>query len=200
MMPPHHVTGKLGWIEVICGCMFSGKTEELIRRVRRAQYARQDYVVFKPHIDDRYSTHNVGSHSGQLLRSIQIDKADQILERVGSAQVVGIDEAQFLGIELVAVCETLANEGRRVLVAGLDQDFQGKPFEPIPQLLAVGEYISKMLAICTVCGGLFLGLGLTSAGSFSGGNIRIELGSIAMIALLVGGTIYAFIPAPKRLP
>jgi thymidine kinase len=152
MMPPHHVTGKLGWIEVICGCMFSGKTEELIRRVRRAQYARQDYVVFKPRIDDRYSANNVGSHSGQLLRSIQIDNADQILERVGTAQVVGIDEAQFLGIELVAVCETLANEGRRVLVAGLDQDFQGKPFEPIPQLLAVGEYISKMLAICTVCG------------------------------------------------
>ncbi|MFT5585398.1 MAG: thymidine kinase, partial [Cognaticolwellia sp.] len=95
---------------------------------------------------------NVGSHSGQLLRSIQIDNAHQILEFVGSAQVVGIDEAQFLGIELVAICETLANEGRRVLVAGLDQDFQGKPFEPIPQLLAVGEYISKMLAICTVCG------------------------------------------------
>jgi thymidine kinase len=152
MMQPHHVTGNVGWIEVICGCMFSGKTEELIRRVRRAQYARQDYVVFKPRIDDRYEAGSVGSHSGQLLRSIQIDNAHQILEFVGNAEVVGIDEAQFLGMELVEICETLANEGRRVLVAGLDQDFQGKPFEPIPQLLAVAEYISKMLAICTVCG------------------------------------------------
>ncbi|MED5371955.1 MAG: thymidine kinase [Myxococcota bacterium] len=151
-MHPHHVRGDAGWIEVICGCMFSGKTEELIRRVRRAQYARQDYVVFKPRIDDRYSEGSVGSHSGQLLRSVQIDSAKEILQHVGDAEVVGIDEAQFLGIELVEVCERLANEGRRVLVAGLDQDFMGRPFEPIPQLLAVAEYISKMLAICTVCG------------------------------------------------
>jgi thymidine kinase len=152
MMTPHHVTGNIGWIEVICGCMFSGKTEELIRRVRRAQYARQDYVVFKPRVDDRYSVGSVGSHSGQLLRSIQIDNAHQIMEFVGPAQGDGIAEAQFLGIERVAICATRANEGRRVLVAGLDQDFKGQPFEPIPPLLAVAEYISKMLAICTVCG------------------------------------------------
>lgn len=141
-----------GWIEVITGCMFSGKTEELISRVRRAQYARQSVVVFKPGIDKRYSEHSVGSHSGQLLRSFQIERANEIPLHVGGAQVVGIDEGQFLGAELLAVAETLANEGRRVIVAGLDQDYLGRPFEPIPQLLAVAEYITKNLAICMVCG------------------------------------------------
>ena len=151
-MQPHFVTGKLGWIEVVTGCMFSGKTEELIRRIRRAMYARQRVVVFKPGIDDRYSADSVGSHSGMHLRSLQITKATQILGLVRDAQVVGIDEAQFLGNELVEVCESLANEGRRVIVAGLDQDYRGQPFEPIPQLLALAEYITKNLAICTVCG------------------------------------------------
>ncbi len=151
-MQPHFVTGKIGWIEVITGCMFSGKTEELIRRVRRAMYARQTVVVFKPRIDDRYAEDSVGSHSGQLLRSIQVAKASEILKQVQDAQVVGIDEAQFMGPELVEVVEKLADEGRRVIVAGLDQDYQGQPFEPIPHLLAVAEYITKNLAICTVCG------------------------------------------------
>ena len=142
----------VGWIEVVTGCMFSGKTEELIRRVRRAMYARQAVVVFKPAIDARYSEDSVGSHSGQQIRSIQIDQASEILVQVGEAQVVGIDEAQFLGLDLVDICEELANGGRRVIVAGLDMDYRGEPFEPIPQLLAKAEYITKNLAICMVCG------------------------------------------------
>ncbi len=151
-MQPHFVQGKVGWIEVVTGCMFSGKTEELIRRVRRAMYARQSVVVFKPGIDDRYSDDSVGSHSGQTFRSLQITHAHQIPGLVQDAKVVGVDEAQFLGPELVGICESLANEGRRVIVAGLDQDYRGQPFEPIPHLLAVAEYITKNLAICTVCG------------------------------------------------
>lgn len=142
----------VGWIEVVTGCMFSGKTEELIRRLRRAMYARQRIVVFKPRIDDRYSRSDVGSHSGDRIRSIRIDRPSQIRRFVADAEVVGIDEAQFLGMELVEICESLANEGRRVIVAGLDMDYLGRPFEPIPQLLARAEYITKNLAICTVCG------------------------------------------------
>ena len=142
----------VGWIEVVTGCMFSGKTEELIRRVRRAMYARQPVVVFKPGIDDRYTDDSVGTHSGQQLRSIQIKHAHEIPPLVENAHVVAIDEAQFLGLELIDICEDLANAGRRVIVAGLDMDYRGEPFEPIPQLLARAEYITKNLAICTVCG------------------------------------------------
>jgi thymidine kinase len=132
--------------------MFSGKTEELIRRLRRAQYARQSVVVFKPGIDERYSVDSLGTHSGQRMRSFSIERAAQIPKLVGDARVVGVDEAQFLDMDLVRVCEDLANEGRRVIVAGLDMDYLGQPFEPIPHLLAVAEYISKQLAICVVCG------------------------------------------------
>ena len=141
-----------GWIEVVTGCMFSGKTEELIRRVRRAQFARQPVVVFKPELDRRYSDDNVDSHSGQRIRSFLIKRAEEIPALVGDADVVAVDEAQFFDETLVGVCEALANAGRRVIVAGLDMDYQGRPFEPIPQLLAVAEYIQKMLAICVVCG------------------------------------------------
>lgn len=141
-----------GWIEVVTGCMFSGKTEELIRRVRRAQLARQPVIVFKPDIDRRYSDDNVDSHSGLTIRSIRVQSADQIPAYVGDASVVGIDEAQFFDERLVGICEDLANSGKRVIVAGLDMDYQGKPFEPMPQLLAVAEYIQKVLAICVVCG------------------------------------------------
>lgn len=148
----HHVPRNVGWIEVVCGCMFSGKTEELIRRLRRAQIARQSVVVFKPMIDDRYSTERIVSHSEQSLVSTPVKDAQEIIALAGQAQVIGIDEGQFFGPNLVEVCERLANEGRRVIVAGLDQDFQGKPFEPMPQLLAVAEYITKTLAICVVCG------------------------------------------------
>jgi thymidine kinase len=151
-MTPSLQPAGTGWIEVVTGCMFSGKTEELIRRLRRAQYARQAVVVFKPGIDNRYSNDSVGSHSGERMRSFQIEKAADIVPLVADAQVVGIDEGQFLGPDLVGVVEQLANQGRRVIVAGLDQDYLGRPFEPMPQLLALAEYITKNLAICMVCG------------------------------------------------
>jgi thymidine kinase len=142
----------IGWIEVVTGCMFSGKTEELIRRLRRARYARQPVVVFKPRLDDRYTEDSVGSHSGDRMRSIQVDGSDEILPQVGDAVVVGIDEAQFFDPGLVQVCEQLANSGKRVIVAGLDLDYRGVPFEPMPHLMAVAEYVTKNLAICVVCG------------------------------------------------
>lgn len=145
-------TRGTGWIEVIAGSMFSGKTEELIRRIRRAQIAKLKVAVFKPRIDTRYSTDRIVSHSDISIPSIVVDNAKQILELAKDAQVVGIDEAQFFDMDLVNVCEQLANEGKRVIVAGLDQDYRGKPFEPMPQLLAIAEYITKTHAICVVCG------------------------------------------------
>jgi thymidine kinase len=132
--------------------MFSGKTEELIRRLRRAEIAKQKVAVFKPKIDTRYSPEHIVSHSEQALVSQVVDDASDIPERAGDAQVIGIDEGQFFKLNLVDICEQLANEGKRVIVAGLDQDYRGKPFEPMPQLLAVAEYITKTLAICVVCG------------------------------------------------
>ncbi|MDQ7039908.1 MAG: thymidine kinase [Rhodothermus sp.] len=144
--------GSTGWIEVICGSMFSGKTEELIRRLRRAQIARQRVEVFKPRIDQRYSQTDVVSHDENALRSTPVDSPEQILLLAGPADVVGIDEAQFFDMTLVDVCQQLANDGKRVIVAGLDQDYMGRPFEPIPQLMAVAEYVTKLHAICAVCG------------------------------------------------
>lgn len=149
---PHNTPKNVGWIEVICGCMFSGKTEELIRRLRRAQIARLNVATFKPAIDTRYSTSHIVSHNTQSLISTLVNNAAEILELSKDAQVVGIDEAQFFSDELVDVCETMANQGKRVIVAGLDQDYRGKPFGPIPNLLAIAEYITKTLAICVVCG------------------------------------------------
>ncbi len=142
----------IGWIEVICGSMFSGKTEELIRRLKRAEIAKLKTAIFKPAIDDRYSVEHIVSHSSLKLPSIAVSSAREILEKAGDAMVIGIDEAQFFGLELVDVCQQLANSGKRVIVAGLDQDYTGKPFEPIPQLLAVAEDIHKTLAICVKCG------------------------------------------------
>ncbi len=141
-----------GWIEVICGSMYSGKTEELIRRLRRAQIARQRVEIFKPALDERYAADQLVSHSLQSIPSRTIKDPREILGYADEAQVIGIDEGQFLGPELPAVCEQLANAGKRVIVAGLDQDYLGRPFEPMPQLLAVAEYITKTLAICVVCG------------------------------------------------
>lgn len=143
---------NIGWIEVICGSMFSGKSEELIRRLRRASIARQKVAVFKPKIDVRFSEDHIVSHSELKLASRVVQTAWDILEQSLEAQVVGVDEAQFFGKDLLAVCQKLANMGKRVIVAGLDQDFRGEPFEPIPQLLAVAEYITKTHAICMVCG------------------------------------------------
>lgn len=149
---PHSMPKETGWIEVIAGCMFSGKTEELIRRLRRAQIAKQNVKIFKPKIDVRYSHTAIVSHSEQSLPSLLVTDAKEILSLSSDAKVVGIDEAQFFSHELISICNQLANDGKRVIVAGLDQDYQGIPFEPIPHLLAVAEYITKTLAICVVCG------------------------------------------------
>jgi thymidine kinase len=132
--------------------MFSGKTEELIRRLRRAQIAKQKVVVFKPKIDIRYSPEHIVSHSEQSLDAKVIEDANEILALAGDAQVIGIDEGQFFKSNIVDVCNTLANRGKRIIVAGLDQDYKGNPFDPMPQLLAIAEYITKTLAICVVCG------------------------------------------------
>ena len=142
-----------GWIEVIVGSMFSGKSEELIRRVRRAQIARQKVQLFKPRVDDRYASDLIVSHSDMKMPSEVVGTSREILERVKpDTEVVAIDEGQFFDASLVEVANRLANEGRRVIVAGLDQDYRGRPFEPMPQLMAVAEYVDKTLAICMRCG------------------------------------------------
>ncbi len=143
-----------GWIEVVVGSMFSGKTEELIRRLTRARIARQRVEIFKPEIDKRYDETNVVSHNENSIRSIPIQNASQILLYIDGMDVVGIDEAQFLDDDLSAVCNYIANQGIRVVVAGLDMDFQGKPFGPIPALMATAEYVTKVHAICMRCGDL----------------------------------------------
>jgi len=149
---PHSLPKETGWIEVIAGCMFSGKTEELIRRLRRAQIAKQKVKIFKPKIDTRYSENGIVSHNEQSLPSILISDINEINELTKDAQVIGIDEAQFFSNDIVDICNKLASEGKRVIVAGLDQDYRGIPFEPMPQLLAIAEYITKTLAICVNCG------------------------------------------------
>lgn len=145
---------RKGWVEVICGSMFSGKTEELIRRLNRAKIAKQHVEIFKPVIDNRYSITEVVSHDENAIRSTPVDMASSILLLTGNVDVVGIDEAQFFDTALVEVCNKLANMGIRVIVAGLDMDFQGKPFGPMPQLMAVAEYVTKVHAICMRCGSL----------------------------------------------
>lgn len=145
---------KNGCIEVVCGSMFSGKTEELIRRLRRAQFANQKIEIFKPTVDNRYSDVEVVSHDFHSIVSKPIADASAMLEVGPDVQVVGVDEAQFFGENLVEVCQTLANRGIRVIVAGLDTDFLGKPFGPIPALLAVAEDVQKVHAICVKCGNL----------------------------------------------
>lgn len=149
---PHSVPKDIGWIEVIAGCMFSGKTEELIRRLRRAKIAKQSVMVFKPKIDNRYSESEIVSHNEQALPSKLVTSTQEILELAQDAKVIGIDEVQFFSPDIVDVCNKLANQGKRVIVAGLDQDYKGIPFEPVPQLLAIAEYITKTLAICVECG------------------------------------------------
>ena len=143
---------RVGWIEVICGCMFSGKTEELIRRLNRALIARQKVEIFKPGIDRRYHDSDIVSHSERSIRSTPVQFAGDILLLAGDCDVVGIDEAQFFDEAIVEVCNLLANQGKRVIVAGLDMDFEGKPFGPMPNLLAVAEYVTKVQAICARTG------------------------------------------------
>ncbi len=146
--------GKAGWIEVICGCMFSGKTEELIRRLNRALIAKQKVEIFKPVVDCRYHPENIVSHNDNALRSTPVNFANDIILLAGECDVVGIDETQFFDDGIVDVCNTLANNGKRVIVAGLDMDFEGKPFGPMPHLLAVAEFVTKVHAICAQTGDL----------------------------------------------
>jgi thymidine kinase len=148
----HPSPRNTGWIEVICGPMFSGKTEELIRRLTRARIAKQAVAIFKPKIDTRYAKTEIVSHSRLAIPSRLVEGPWEILEHAREAEVVGIDEAQFLGLDLVSVAQQLADAGKRVIIAGLDTDYRGLPFEPIPQLLCIAEYIDKTLAICVRCG------------------------------------------------
>ena len=148
------LTGKKGSIEVITGSMFSGKTEELIRRLRRAQFARLKVEIFKPSHDNRYSETRVVSHDDKSIISTPVDNASAILLLAGDVNVVGIDEAQFFDNSIVEVCNTMADNGIRLVIAGLDMDFMGKPFGPMPALLAIAEYVTKVHAICMRCGNL----------------------------------------------
>ncbi|MCH7413363.1 thymidine kinase [Belliella sp. R4-6] len=145
---------KKGHIEVICGSMFSGKTEELIRRLNRALIAKQKVEIFKPSIDTRYHDLDVVSHNENAIRSTPVNFADDIILLAGDCDVVGIDEVQFFDNQIINVANTLANSGKRVILAGLDMDFEGKAFEPMPQLLAIAEYVTKVHAICMKCGDL----------------------------------------------
>lgn len=149
-----HLGKHQGWIEVVCGSMFSGKTEELIRRMKRAQIANQSIEIFKPALDTRYDEVDVVSHNTNKIRSTPVNASQEILLLMGDAQVIGIDEAQFFDAELPNVVAQLASMNRRVIVAGLDMDFTGAPFGPMPQLLAIADYITKLHAICMVCGGV----------------------------------------------
>ncbi len=153
-LEPHFKGQRSGWIEVICGSMFSGKTEELIRRLKRAKIANQKVEIFKPKVDTRYAEKEVVSHDSNSILSIPVDHSKKILNLADGVSVVGIDEAQFFDEGLPEVCQQLALRGLRVIVAGLDMDFRGKPFGPIPNLLAVAEYITKVHAICQHCGNL----------------------------------------------
>ncbi len=149
--PRAHTDKRKGWIEVICGSMFSGKTEELIRRLNRAKIANQKIEIFKPSVDIRYDLTAVVSHNQNSIHSTPVTSSLNILLMCGDANVIGIDEAQFFDNELVFVCEKLAEQGVRVIVAGLDMDYLGKPFGPMPALMAIAEYVTKMHAICMVC-------------------------------------------------
>lgn len=162
-----------GWIEVICGPMFSGKTEELIRRLKLSQIAKQRVEIFKPGIDNRYSEEQLASHSGDRIKCTPVNLASKVIELVGDhTRVVGIDEAQFFDDSIVAICQKLANRGLRVIVAGLDQDYLGKPFGPMPQLLAIAESILKLKAVCMVCGGL-----ATRSQRLTGENQQVVVGA-----------------------
>ncbi|MBP5366465.1 MAG: thymidine kinase [Bacteroidales bacterium] len=147
-------SGRKGWIEVITGSMFSGKTEELLRRLRRAKYAKQRVEIYKPQVDTRYSDDEVVSHDSNSIMSTPVELSSSILLLANDVDVVGIDEAQFFDKQIVSVCQELAGRGIRVIVAGLDMDFRGEPFGMMPQLMAVAEYVTKVHAICVNCGNL----------------------------------------------
>ncbi|MFM8595919.1 MAG: thymidine kinase [Flavobacteriales bacterium] len=146
--------GQLGSIEVICGSMFSGKTEELFRRLRRAQFANQAIMLVKPSLDERYASQDVVSHLGQSWAAVRCQTAEEILQKWDGEHIVAIDEAQFFDPSILSVCSNLANKGVRVIIAGLDMDYLGQPFGPMPQLMAMAEYVSKVHAVCVDCGNL----------------------------------------------
>lgn len=151
---PNDIAPNPGWIEVITGSMFSGKTEELMRRLRRARYAKKSVKIFKPRLDNRYASDSVVSHDTNHLPCVQITSPDALYSEIGKVDVIGIDEAQFFGDEIVSVCQALAAEGIRVIVAGLDMDYLGRPFGPMPNLMAVAESVLKVHAVCAHCGAL----------------------------------------------
>jgi len=151
---PNITGGRRGWIEVICGSMFSGKTEELIRRLKRVKIANLKAEIFKPSIDKRYDEIKIVSHDTNFIQSTPVESAKDILLLAQDADVVGIDEAQFFDEQIITVCEQLASKGTRVIVAGLDMDYSGKPFAQIPNLLAIADYITKLHAICVICGNI----------------------------------------------
>lgn len=153
-LEPHIKAEKKGWIEVICGSMFSGKTEETIRRLKRALIANKKVIIFKPIIDKRYHETQIVSHDENNMESIPVKDAQSILLHIKDAEVIAVDEAQFFDDKLPQVCETLALSGVRVIVAGLDMDFKGRPFGPMPNLMAIAEYVTKLHAICMVCGNI----------------------------------------------
>ncbi len=153
-LEPNFKGQRSGWIEVICGSMFSGKTEELIRRLKRARIANQKVEIYKPQLDKRYDEKKVVSHDANSIRAVPIQHSSVLLELTDNISVVGIDEAQFFDAQLPEVCQALALKGKRIIVAGLDMDFRGRPFGPMPDLLAVAEYITKVHAICPHCGNL----------------------------------------------
>lgn len=150
---PHNEQGK-GWIEVICGSMFSGKTEELIRRLNRVEIANQSYLLFKPKSDTRFSQEKIVSHSGLSKNAIPIESSVEVIQHHSDEKIVAFDEVQFMDGQIVQVVQQLANKGVRVIVSGLDMDFKGRPFGPMPQLMAVAEYVTKVHAICKNCGNL----------------------------------------------
>jgi thymidine kinase len=150
--PKYHASHSKGWVEVICGSMFSGKTEELIRRLNRARIARQKVEIFKPAVDTRYHETEIVSHNSNSIPSTPVQSSLHILLMNHDADVIGIDEAQFFDVELVYVCQTLASQGKRVIVAGLDMDYLGEPFGAVPALMAVAEFVTKVHAVCMVCG------------------------------------------------
>jgi thymidine kinase len=162
---------RTGWIEVICGSMFSGTTEELIRRLKRAKISKQKVEIFKPSVDVRYDEESVVSHDANKILSTPVESSSQILLMAGDVDVVGVDEAQFFDMELPEVCSRLANAGIRVIVAGLDMDYTGKPFGPVPNILAAAEYVTKVHAICMRCGNL-----AQYSHRIGGGQKLVELG------------------------
>src|SRR5690554_154538 len=184
-----------GWIEVVCGSMFSGKTEELLRRLNRAKIAKQRIEIFKPEIDTRYDDEDVVSHDKNAIRSTPVSSSEKILLLTADADVVGIDEAQFFDDNLPNVCNELANQGIRVIVAGLDMDFQGRPFGPIPHLLAIAEYVTKVHAICVRTGKL-----AQYSHRIVGGDATIELGELDRYEPLSREAYIKVIEAEKNKP